>query len=82
MPIGLAAAAGFFLFLRETVPTQARSVDVAGAGLFTVAVAALMVALTEAGADDGPASRSIAALVCVVAGVLFVACRSAAHATR
>lgn len=71
VPIGIAAAAGFFFFLRETVSTQERSVDVAGAGLFTVAVASLMVALTEAGA--GATSVTLAAgLVCVVAAVLFV----------
>ena len=71
VPIGLAAAAGFFLFLRETVSTQERSVDVAGAGLFTVAMAALMVALTEVGADEGRTAMA-AALMCLVAGTLFV----------
>ena len=71
VPIGLAAAAGFFLFLRETVSAEERSVDVAGAGLFTVAVAALMVALTEAGAED-PRTTVAAALICAVAGALFV----------
>ena len=71
VPIGVTAAAGFFLFLRETVSTQARSVDVAGAGLFTVAVAALMGALTEVGADHGRTAGA-AALVCVLASVLFV----------
>jgi EmrB/QacA subfamily drug resistance transporter len=71
VPIGLAAAAGFFLFLRETVSTQERSVDVVGAGLFTVAIAALMVALTEAGTDGGR-TAVIAAVICVVAGLLFV----------
>ncbi|MEG3166107.1 MDR family MFS transporter [Sphingomonas sp. PB2P19] len=71
VPIGLAAAAGFFVFLRETVSTEERSVDVVGAGLFTVAIASLMVALTEAGA--GRTSVTVAAgVVFVVAGVLFV----------
>jgi EmrB/QacA subfamily drug resistance transporter len=71
VPIGLAAAAGFFLFLRETVSKEERSVDVAGAGLFTVAVASLMVALTEAGAGD-TRTTGAAALVCIVAAALFV----------
>ncbi|MGI4733402.1 MAG: MDR family MFS transporter [Janthinobacterium lividum] len=71
VPIGLAAAAGFFLFLRETVSAQERNVDVAGACLFTVTVAALMVTLTEAGAADGR-TAIVAALVCVVAAGLFV----------
>ncbi len=71
VPIGLAAAAGFFLFLRETVTTHERSVDVAGAGLFTVAIASLMVALTEAGASDRRFAV-LAAAVCLVAAALFV----------
>jgi EmrB/QacA subfamily drug resistance transporter len=71
VPIGLAAAAGFFLFLRETVTTHERSVDVVGAGLFTVAIASLMVALTEAGASDGRFAV-LAAAVCLVAAALFV----------
>jgi MFS family permease len=71
VPIGLAAAAGFFFYLRETVSAQDRSVDIAGAGLFTVAIAALMVALTEIGADGGR-TASTAAILCVVAATLFV----------
>lgn len=71
VPIGLAAAAGFFFYLRETVSTQDRSVDIAGAGLFTVAIAALMIALTEISADGGR-TASTAAILCVVATTLFV----------
>jgi EmrB/QacA subfamily drug resistance transporter len=71
VPIGLAAAAGFFFYLRETVSAQDRSVDIAGAGLFTVAIAALMVVLTEIGADGGR-TASTAAILCVVAATLFV----------
>ena len=71
VPIGLAAAAGFYLFLRETVATHERSVDAVGAGLFTVAIAALMVALTEAGPDGGGIA-AIAALICIAAAALFV----------
>jgi EmrB/QacA subfamily drug resistance transporter len=71
VPIGLAAAAGFFLYLRETVSTHDRNVDVAGAGLFTVAIAALMVALTEAGADGGKTSLAVGA-ICLIAAMLFV----------
>jgi len=71
VPIGLAAAAGFYFFLRETVSTEQRSVDVPGAALFTVAIAALMVALTEAGAASTRTALAAAAL-CLVAGTLFV----------
>ena len=71
VPIGIAAAAGFFFYLRETVSAQERNVDVAGAALFTVAIAAVMVALTEAGADGGRTAL-LAGLVGVVAATLFV----------
>jgi EmrB/QacA subfamily drug resistance transporter len=71
VPIGLAAAAGFYFFLHENVSTKQRSVDVPGAALFTVAIAALMVALTEIGAAKSGLALT-AASVCVVAGALFV----------
>ena len=48
LPIGLIAAAGFVLFLHEGVEHERRSIDVAGAVLFTVAIASL-----DDGADRG-----------------------------
>ncbi|MFB9950251.1 MFS transporter [Rhizobium puerariae] len=48
VPIGLAAAAGFAAFLHEERRPGRASVDVLGAGLFAVSIAALMIALTEA----------------------------------
>ena len=54
VPVGLAAAAGFLAFLREGVTRSDRRVDAAGAALFTVAVASLMVALTEVGSPARP----------------------------
>ena len=71
VPIGLAAAAGFVAFLHEGVAHEKRSVDVAGATLFAVAVAALMIALTEAGTSGG-ATALTAACVCAVSGLLFM----------
>ena len=71
LPVGLLASAGFVLFLHESVAREKQSVDVAGAALFTVAVASLMAALTEAGTSDH-AFASIAAGVCAVSAVLFV----------
>ena len=71
IPVGIAAAAGFIAFLREPPSHSVRSLDVAGAALFAVAVAALMVALTEAG-TAGPAVALAAAAVCVLATLLFV----------
>jgi EmrB/QacA subfamily drug resistance transporter len=72
LPIGLAAAAGFFFFLQETVQSHERSVDVMGASLFTVAIAALMVTLTEMGSSGGRLVL-IALSVCGVASALFIA---------
>ncbi len=71
LPIGVAASAGFVLFLHESVARAKQSVDVAGAALFTAAVASLMAALTEAGTSDH-VFASVAAGVCVVSTVLFV----------
>ena len=71
LPIGLAAAAGFVLFLHESVARERQGVDVAGAALFTVAVASLMVALTEAGTSDH-GFAALAAGVCALSTVLFV----------
>ncbi len=71
LPVGFLASVGFVLFLHESVAREKQSVDVAGAALFTVAVASLMAALTEAGTSDH-AFASIAAGVCAVSAVLFV----------
>ena len=70
LPIGAIAAAGFVLFLHEGVERQRRSIDVAGAALFTVAIASLMMALTELGTSGS--ATLWPALVFVVASVLFV----------
>jgi len=49
VPIGIAAAALFWAFLHEAPVTRRSAIDVAGAALFTLGVAALMIALTEVG---------------------------------
>jgi EmrB/QacA subfamily drug resistance transporter len=71
VPIGIAAAAGFILFLHETVAHQERSIDYAGAVLFTLAIAALMAALTLAGSGD-TGRGAIAAAAFTGCLVLFV----------
>lgn len=48
VPIGLAAALGFVVFLHEEKRSRGVSVDILGAGLFAVSIASLMIALTEA----------------------------------
>ncbi len=72
VPIGLLAAAGFIAFLHEKTRDERPSIDIAGATLFTIAVAALMIALTDAGTSE-TAHALIACAVFAVAAVLFVA---------
>ena len=67
IPIGLAAAAGFIAYLHENIRHEPRSIDIAGAVLFTIAIAALMIALTS---DDMPALLA-AGLFCL-SSALFV----------
>jgi EmrB/QacA subfamily drug resistance transporter len=71
VPIGLASAAGFIAFLRESERHARPSIDFAGAALFMAAIAALMMALTYAG-DDDLAKASLAGgafMVCLLAFV-------------
>ena len=70
VPVGIVAAALFLLFLHEHVSAKVRRVDVPGAVLFAVAVAALMVALTEIG--GAVSTVLLAAGVFVVTTILFV----------
>ena len=71
VPVGLAAGAGFLLFLREDIAHQRRSVDVLGAALFTVLISSLIVGLTETSGGVTP-SAITAALVFAVSVGLFV----------
>ncbi len=71
VPVGIIAAAGFVFFLQERRERRRTSVDVPGALLFTATVAALMIALTDAG--DGQGARAGAAAVAfAVCLVLFI----------
>jgi EmrB/QacA subfamily drug resistance transporter len=72
VPIGIAAAAGFAAFLREHAQRERRSVDIVGACLFTGSVAALLIALTEAGTSDHMPSLVAFGIFCVSL-VLFIA---------
>jgi MFS family permease len=71
VPIGIAAAAGFWFFLAETPGARRASIDVAGALLFTVGIAALMICLTEIGLGDAAVAWAWAGVFAVTA-VLFV----------
>ncbi|MFM0129038.1 MDR family MFS transporter [Paraburkholderia sediminicola] len=71
VPIGLASAAGFIAFLRESERHARPSIDFAGAALFMAAIAALMTALTYAG-DDDIAKASLAGGAFMLCLLLFV----------
>lgn len=72
LPLCLMSAAGFVAYLREDLEHHRRSVDVAGAVFFTVAITGLMLALTEAG-SAAHATPWWALAAFVVAGAAFVA---------
>ena len=71
IPIGLLAALGFWLYLREAPLVRRGSIDSMGALLFTVGIAALMIALTEFGVGNDATALGWSGLF-VVAAVLFV----------
>jgi EmrB/QacA subfamily drug resistance transporter len=71
IPIGLLAAVGFWMFLHEAPSLRRSSIDLLGALLFTVGIAALMIALTEFGVGHD-ASALAWAVGFVAAAVLFV----------
>src|SRR3979490_2706600 len=71
VPIGVAAALGFTIFFHEHAKRERRSIDIVGAALFTVAVASLLIALTEAGTSDNTAGLVAGGLFCLSL-VLFI----------
>ena len=54
LPVGLLSMAGFAAFLREDVSAAPARVDVPGAALFTLAMASLMLGLTQIGTGNAP----------------------------
>jgi Na+/melibiose symporter-like transporter len=64
IPVGLAAATGFTVFLHENVKHERRSIDVAGALSFAIAVTSLLIALTEIG-TSGHSLLAAGAVFCV-----------------
>jgi MFS family permease len=71
VPIGLASAAGFIVYLREAPRSARPSIDVLGAILFTVAIGAFMMSLTYWGTSNGE-EAALSGIACVVFAVLFV----------
>jgi len=72
IPIGLASAAGFIAFLHEKERHDRPALDIAGAALFTIAIASLLMALTDIGTSDTTRAVLEFGLFCVCSG-LFVA---------
>ena len=71
VPVGIAAGYGFVTYLNEGTTRDRQPVDTIGAALFAVTVAAVMIALTQAGSSSYR-SAGLAALAAAGAGVLFV----------
>src|SRR4051812_9245254 len=70
IPIGLLTIVGFWFFLQETVARREHHIDYWGAALFSVAMVALIVALTEAGTDR--TTMLISAALFVVFFIIFL----------
>jgi MFS family permease len=71
LPIGVLAAAGFWAFLHEKGVRGRGRIDHLSAGIFTVAIAAIMVDLTAL-STSGRFEIGLTTLVALVAVVLFV----------
>ena len=71
VPIGILAAAGFWVFLHENIAHERREIDHLSAGVFTIAIAAIMADLTAISTSDWTEIGVISALAIVCAG-LFV----------
>lgn len=71
LPIGIVSIAAFALFLKESVAHKQAKIDYLGAILFSIAVIALLVILTEAAGAKAWVLVSLA-LVFFVAAILFL----------
>jgi len=79
IPVGIAGAAGFILFLEQNSTHQRRSIDLGGTASFTVAVTSLLIALTELDDQHPRRLAAAAALFCVAAAIFVVVERKVAH---
>jgi MFS family permease len=71
IPVGVAATVGFTLFLHETVKRERRSIDIAGALTFAIAVTSLLIELTEVGSAHIGTVVSAGGIFCA-ASIAFV----------
>jgi EmrB/QacA subfamily drug resistance transporter len=75
IPVGIASLVGYVLYLHEDKAKARPKIDFAGAALFTLAVSALMIGLTDVGEGGGDARSPmlwLAAGATVLFGMLFV----------
>jgi len=79
IPVGIAAAAGFILFLEENSAHQRRPIDLGGAASFTIAVTSLLIALTEVGNHHTTRLATAGAVFCIAVVVFVVLERRVAH---
>ncbi|MFC3125584.1 MDR family MFS transporter [Pseudoroseomonas globiformis] len=71
LPIGVLATFGFIAFLHEKVGQRRHSLDLTGAGLFTLGITSLMVGLTLTGTGSG-AATPVAFGLALIGAILFV----------
>ncbi|TAL94096.1 MAG: MFS transporter [Paraburkholderia sp.] len=71
VPIGIMSAIGFVRYLHEHERHGKPSIDIAGAALFTLSIASLMMALTDFGTSDY-ARGTLELVASIVCGALFV----------
>ncbi|MGC1522229.1 MAG: MDR family MFS transporter [Steroidobacteraceae bacterium] len=72
IPVGLLAATGYVLFLKDHSMHERRPIDVGGAVSFTVAVTAVLIALTEVGNHHPTQLAAAVALACISAAIFVL----------
>src|SRR5262249_12840909 len=73
-PLGVLAVVGMTLFLHEDVEHRSRRIDWGGAGLFTIAVSALLLAISPTSGGGILTHPLVFAAIAVVAAPAFLLC--------
>ena len=79
VPIGLATIAGFLLFMNEKIERKPHALDYAGAALFSIAVSALLLALTQSATFTWLELAALAAIFLISMTAFLVQERRAAE---
>ena len=79
IPVGIVAAAGFIVFLHEDRISTRRSIDYVGAALFSVAIASLLIVLTELENADTMTILTAVAVLVIAFSLFLVQERRAAE---